>query len=161
MQKRVDAGEAFHTSQLNILPVASASVAKKTRRDLVLERVHESIVMGRSVRVEGDKPYYERKNELTVHQGCILWGMRVVIPSKPQKRVLDELHDSHQGKVKIKALSRSYAWWPNINHQTEVLAKTCSGCLQTQKMLRGSGRQHLGNAYISTMPDHSRTPCSL
>ncbi|CAB4028416.1 Transposon Tf2-9 poly, partial [Paramuricea clavata] len=35
------------------------------------------------------------KSELTVHQGCILWGMRVVIPSKLQERILRELHDSH------------------------------------------------------------------
>ena len=58
----------------------------------------------------------------------------MVIQSKLQKRMLDESHDSHLGIVKMKALSRSYVWWPNINHQTEVLAKTCSGCLQNQKM---------------------------
>ena len=74
------------------------------------------------------------RNELTVHQGCILWGMRVVIPSKLQERVLDQLHDSHLGIVKMKALARSYVWWPNINRQLEEVAKTCSGCQQNQKM---------------------------
>ena len=61
-----------------------------------------------SVRIDGDMPYFERRNELTVHQGCILWRIRVVIPNKLQERVLQELHDGHLGVVKMKALARSY-----------------------------------------------------
>ena len=89
---------------------------------------------GWSARIGGDKPYYELRNELTVHQGCILWGMRVVIPNKLQDRVLEELHDGHLGVVKMKALARSYVWWPNISGQLEELAKACSGCQHNQKM---------------------------
>ena len=73
---------------------------------------------GWSARIGGYKPYYERRNELTVHQGCILWGMREVIPNKLQDRVLEELHDGHLGVVKMKALARSYFWWPNISGLT-------------------------------------------
>ena len=103
----VDSSEVFHASQSVLLPVTSEAVARETRRDPVLARVHESIVKGWSARVDGDKPYYERRNELTVHQGCILWGMRVVIPNKLQDRVLEELHHGHLGVVKMKALARS------------------------------------------------------
>ena len=60
--------------------------------------------------------------------------MRVVIPNKLQDRVLKELHDGHLGVVKMKALARSYVWWPNINAQLEELAKACSGCQQNQNM---------------------------
>ncbi|KXJ07253.1 Uncharacterized protein K02A2.6 [Exaiptasia diaphana] len=34
----------------------------------------------------------------------------------------------------MKALARSYVWWPNINQQLEMVAKSCSGCQQNQKM---------------------------
>ena len=111
----VDSSEVFHASPFVPLPVTSEAVARETRRDPVLARVHESIVKGWSARVDGDKPYYERRNEITVHQGCILWEMRVVIPNKLQDRVLEELHYRHLGVVKMKALARSYVWWPNIN----------------------------------------------
>ena len=107
---------------------------RETRRDPVLARVHESIVKGWSARIDGDKPFYERRNELTVHQGCILWGMRVVIPNKLQERVFEELHDGHLGVVKMTAGARSYVWWPNINGRLEELAKACCGCQQNQKM---------------------------
>ena len=47
------------------LPVTSETVARETRRDPVLARVHECIVKGWSAHIDGDKPYYERRNELT------------------------------------------------------------------------------------------------
>jgi hypothetical protein len=43
--------------------------------------------------------------------------------------VLDELHEEgHLGIVKMKALGRSYMWWPSIDQSIEAMAKTCSGC---------------------------------
>ena len=130
----VDSSKVFHANQYVSLPVTSEAVARETRRDPILVRVHESIVKGWSARVDGDKTYYEQRNELTVHQGYIPWVMRVVIPNKVQDRVLRELHDGHSGVVKMKALARSYIWWPNINAQLEELAKACSGCQQNQNM---------------------------
>ena len=58
----------------------------------------------------------------------------MVIPNKLQDRVLKELHDGHMGVIKMKALARSYVWWPNINVQLVELAKACSGCQQNQNM---------------------------
>ena len=81
-EMEVDSSEVFHATQFEPLPVTSEAVARETRLDPVLAWLYESIVKGWSARVGGDKPYYERRNELTVHQGCILWGMRVVIPKK-------------------------------------------------------------------------------
>ena len=130
----VDSSEVFHASMFVPLPVTSEAVARGTRRDSVLARVHESIVKGWSARTYGEKPYYERRNKLTVHQGCILWGMRVVIPNKLQDRVLEELYYGHLVVLKMKALARSYVWWPNINGRLEELAKASSGCQQNHKM---------------------------
>ena len=48
--------------------------------------------------------------------------------------MLEELHDSHLGVVKMKALARSYVWWPNISGQLEELAKGCDGCQLNQRM---------------------------
>ena len=133
-ETEMDSSEVFHATQFELLPVTSEAVARETRRDPILARVYESIVKGWSIRINGDKPYYERRNELTVHQGCILWGIRVVIPGKLQDRVLEELHDGHLGVVKMKALARSYVWWPNISGQLEELAKGRDGCQLNQRM---------------------------
>ena len=124
----------FHATQFELLLVASKAVARETGRDPVLARVYESIIKGWSVRIDGDKPYYEWCNEQTVHQGCFLLGIRVVIPNKLQEKVLEELHDGHLGVVKMKALVRSYVWWPNISGRLEELAKGCDGCQPNQRM---------------------------
>ena len=52
----VDSSEVFHANQFVSLPVSSEAVARETRRDPILARVHESIVKGWSTRADGDKP---------------------------------------------------------------------------------------------------------
>ena len=83
-ETEIDSSELLQATQFELLPVTSEAVARETRRDSILARVYESIVKGWSVRIDGVKPYYERRNELTAHQGCILLGIRVVIPNKLQ-----------------------------------------------------------------------------
>lgn len=41
--------------------------------------------------------FAQHKNELTVEAGCILRGIRVVVPTTFWKRVLEELHQGHPG----------------------------------------------------------------
>ena len=43
---------------------------------------------------------------------CVLWGARVVIPIRFQRNILDELHWEYPGTCSMKALARSYVWWP-------------------------------------------------
>lgn len=78
------------------------------------------------------KPFYNRRLELSVHQGCILWGGRVIIPLKLRQHILEQLHETHSGVVKMKHLARSYVWWPGIDQEIEQITKKCPGCLATQ-----------------------------
>jgi len=55
-------------------------------------------------------PFHNKSDELTVERDCLLWGYRVVIPSKLRSIVLEQLHESHLGIVKFKSLARSYVW---------------------------------------------------
>ena len=60
------------------------------------------------------QPYFTRRHELSVEAGCLMWGMKVIVPTKLQNRVLAELHTSHPGIVKMKSLARTHVWWPGI-----------------------------------------------
>ena len=53
------------------------------------------------------KPFFHRRYELSIEQDCLVWGIRVVIPTRYQKDILDELHVGHPGIVRMKELARS------------------------------------------------------
>lgn len=99
----------FRVSYLDSLPLTAKDVAQETERDPILARVKQHMLSGwpKYVPDEALQPYMKRKFDLTVEDGCVHWGFRVVIPEKLQSRLLSELHDSHWGMVKIKSLSRS------------------------------------------------------
>ena len=74
------------------------------------------------------RPYFHRRNELTMEAGCLLWGMRVVIPESCRKDVLKELHASHPGMVKMKSLACVHVWWPKIDKDIEQIVRECESC---------------------------------
>ena len=73
-------------------------------------------------------PYLRRKDELSVLDGCVLWGSRVVIPPPGRDTVIEELHETHPGVVKIKSLARSYVCWSNMNADLEAKVRSCEQC---------------------------------
>ena len=45
--------------------------------------------------------YHQKKEELTLHDGCVLWKKHVIIPQKLQSRLLGELYIEHIGVYTI------------------------------------------------------------
>ena len=78
------------------------------------------------------KLFFEKRSELSICHDCLVWGSRVVIPEVLRDTLLNELHLGHLGIVKMTKVARSYAWWPRIDRDIEILVKSCDGCLQTR-----------------------------
>jgi transposase InsO family protein len=74
--------------------------------------------------------YYKKRDELTITRDILLWGHRVVVPAALQGRVKQELHMGHFGCSHMKALARSYVWWPNIDNELEAEVAACETCQQ-------------------------------
>ena len=74
------------------------------------------------------KNFVCRKNEFGVKLGCLFWGSRVVIPLKLREKVLSQLHNCQPGVSPMKALSRSFVWWSNIDRGIENTVKSCRNC---------------------------------
>ena len=77
---------------------------------------------------ENLKPYWTRKSELSIHDGCLLWGNRIVVPPQGREMALKELHGGHPGVTRMKALARMFLWWPGIDKAIEYAVKHCSEC---------------------------------
>lgn len=61
------------------------------------------------------KPFFIKRYEFFIKDECIFWNHRIVIPASMQNCVLDQLHRTHMGIVKMKSLARSYFWFPDLD----------------------------------------------
>lgn len=119
----------FNIAQVHALPITSSALKRATRQDPELSCVLRYTQSSWPEKVPPElKPYWFRRTELTVEGGCLIWGIRVVVPNKLRGRILYELHQSRLGIVKTKSLARSYIWWPCLDAQIEDLTKSCTTC---------------------------------
>ena len=96
----------LEVSQMQVLPVSADMIRQATQRDPILSCVMEHTKQGwPAVHEKELEPFYRKKEELTIQDGCLMWGSWVLIPSKHQTQVLDELHDGHLGVAKMNALA--------------------------------------------------------
>lgn len=115
------------------LPLTAEAIAKASKRNLTLSRVAEFTLNGWPSECADDlKPYYVRRWELSLEQGCVTWGSRVIIPDALRDRVLDLLHEEHPGASRMKMLARSFVWWPGLDQAIEKYVQRCKICQAVQ-----------------------------
>ena len=117
---------------LNSTPVTAAQIRLWTARDPILSKVYRFVQegwpeTGNDLEVEL-QPYKRRIGELSLQDGCVMWGSRVVIPPQGRQRVLDLLHQGHCGESRSKSFARMYVWWPGMDAQITDTVRRCSLC---------------------------------
>ena len=122
------------TEHLNNSPVTADRIRVSTRRDPILAQVVQFLQRGWPHVQDNPKikPYFAKKDELSLYDGCILWGTRIVIPAPDRDAVLMELHEGHPGMARMKALARMYVWWPGLNDDIEKTVRQCTECQLNQ-----------------------------
>ena len=121
----VDVAAMFNIVQLSSLPLTHIQMRTATRSDPVLSKVLQAIKEGWHTAgfMSGNEgewtKYWQHREELTTEAGCILRGVRAVVPPKLRQAVLHELHVGHQGVTRMKARARSCVWWPSLQHDIE------------------------------------------
>ncbi|XP_014204270.1 uncharacterized protein K02A2.6-like [Copidosoma floridanum] len=97
----------------------------------VLSNVRKYVKWGWPNQVSSELTKFKNKElELSIENDCLLWGHRLIIPEILRPVILWELHSGHMGVVKMKALARSYVWWPGLDGDVERIAKSCEACLK-------------------------------
>ena len=124
----------FNIAQISMLPpITSEAIQAATRTDPILGTVLRYTQNGWPLNFPTElKPYWTRREALTIEQNVLMWGIRVIVPKKLQNQVLQEIHNSHPGVTRMKVTARSYIWWPGLDAQIEKLANSCSACQETK-----------------------------
>ena len=72
--------------------------------------------------------YFHVRDELTVQEGVILRGERIVIPKSLRKEILEDLHTAHQGVESTLRRACESVYWPNMNRNIKEHVSRCKTC---------------------------------
>ena len=81
--EKCDSAEKIHSVVMTEpMPILASQIAKATEGDKELATVLTDVQHGQwPSRIDNTlTPYYNRKNDLAVVDGCLTWGRRVIIP---------------------------------------------------------------------------------
>jgi hypothetical protein len=73
-------------------------------------------------------PYWETQAHLTVVEDLLMYDNRIVIPSSERLKMLDRIHQAHQGITKCRMRARKSVWWPRMSTEIREMIQNCKVC---------------------------------
>ena len=131
--KRDSAEKIYSLVLTEQLPVLASQIARASETDKEIAPVLTYVQHGNwpSNKDKSASSFYNRRHELSIVDGCLVWGRRVVIPQVFCQQLVKELHINHLGMSRMKAVARSYLWWPHLDSDIEQMARNCHQCKLT------------------------------
>uniref|UniRef100_A0A5S6QMZ0 RNA-directed DNA polymerase n=1 Tax=Trichuris muris TaxID=70415 RepID=A0A5S6QMZ0_TRIMR len=96
----------------NELPITAKDVEQCTKEDRILQ---------------------EKRMEMQVMYGCLVWRTRIVILEALRQRTLETLHDTHPGRDRMVSTARQHCWWPGMDEDISGWISKCSQCARALK----------------------------
>ncbi|XP_055543004.1 uncharacterized protein K02A2.6-like [Wyeomyia smithii] len=135
-------------------------VAQSTQADPLLRQVHRYVQKGwPQSQLEGSelRQFQSRQESLSVVDGCILFAERLVIPSLHRKRCLEQLHRGHPGIQRMKAIARSYVYWPCMDTDITSFVESATTVLSSPAQLFAYFCASNGIEHVTTAPFHPQS----
>ncbi|XP_062611303.1 uncharacterized protein K02A2.6-like [Saccostrea cucullata] len=121
------ADEYAHFIADNAVPKALTieEVRQKTSEDRELVGIMRRIETGHG---RLDPKIRTVEAELSVVDGIVLRGSRIILPKCLRRQTIQLAHEGHQGIVRTKQRLREKVWWPGIDTEAERFVRTCQQC---------------------------------
>ena len=146
------------TSQLSARSGSLNQLRVATQEDDVLVLLKQVITQGWPSSIKEVpselQPYWTFREELTIEDGLILKGTRIVIPNKKHEAILQLIHEDHLGLNNCKLCAKETVYWPGLDDQLEKLILNCQLCL---KYLQTKCKQPPNMALGHEIPVHPWT----
>ena len=78
------------------------------------------------------RPYHSVAYEMSVEDGLLLRGNRMVIPHILRNDILKRIHTGHLGIAKCRERARQGVWWPGLSAELEKLVNNCTECCKAR-----------------------------
>lgn len=79
------------------------------------------------------KRYVEAASEISLVNGLLFKGDRIIIPPEMRVEVLEKLHAAHLGTTRCRARARECVWWPGIGKHIQDYVERCPTCREHRK----------------------------
>ena len=128
---------AYVSAMMQSLPATERllEIQELQAEDVIFQKITEYCQSGWPDKRTADAgviPYYPIAAELSVENGLLMRGCRIVIPPPLRKEMLARIHTGHQGIVKCRERARQSVWWPGMSGELEELVKNCPECTETE-----------------------------
>lgn len=124
--------EISSTENLNVTNNRLQQIKRETSKDKELLQTKEIILEGWPTTKEelpqDAKQYWTYRDELSVQDGLIFKGERLVVPKSLRKEMLKRIHASHQGIDASLRKAREILYWPHMSDDIKTAVSECSAC---------------------------------
>ena len=77
--------------------------------------------------------YWNYRDTLSIENGLLTCGSRIIVPQEMQAEMLQYIHDGHQGKERCLLRARNTVFWPKIMYDIQELIERCIICQEHGK----------------------------
>ena len=127
---------AINILQIDNMPISHVQMQRAVREDNVLSKIVKCISTDDWPNVDKSekniRSYFNKRNDLSLEDGILMFGLRVIVPEIYRKVILAELHNGHPGIIRMKGLARIHVWYPGIDVDIETTVKSCYECSKNQ-----------------------------
>ena len=120
---------AFHIA---VSPERLEELQNATKTDSNLQRLISIVLEGwpeeRSELPVPLQAYFPFREEISLQNGLLFKGERIIVPEGMQNQVADQLHQAHQGIQSCLRRAREVVYWPGMAEQISELVGKCSTC---------------------------------
>lgn len=107
-------------------------IEEATRDDAVLQKAIHYTKTGwpRTIQHENEdiKDLYHVRGELSIANGFLVRGSRIVVPKQMQVEILEKLHHGHLGMTKSRERANQTVWWSGLSSEIDNYIRQCTHC---------------------------------
>ncbi|PAA69616.1 hypothetical protein BOX15_Mlig032248g1 [Macrostomum lignano] len=118
--------------------VTVEELRESTSRCSLLQRLQQRIRTGRWGQVSQlERPYKACREALSVENGLVIHGTRVVPPTILRRRILETAHDEvHPSAENTKAHVSKEFWWPGLDRDVRQFVERCQLCAERRPVVQ-------------------------